>query len=263
MRRLIQKIFGSGKYHGHSAAYLAVWISLLILTVITVSFSYFNFGDWNVFVAMLIATTKAALVCLYFMHLKYDNRVNQVVFVSAFFFLAIFIGLTASDELFRREERPVFVQEEAAPSGGDLLQFKAATPELLATGKQTFAMQCSVCHGSEGKGDGPGAVALNPKPRDFTSGYWRFGGGAFRVFKTISEGSPGTAMAAFSNLSVKERMALSHFVRSLGPKQEEDKPEDIPVAGASVGASQEVKTQKIPVSFAIQRIIEEEAKARK
>src|SRR5881396_3222594 len=74
------------------------------------------------------------------------------------------------------------------------------TPELLAKGKTVFQINCASCHGSTGHGDGPASVALNPKPRNFTEGYWKYGGGLARVVRTISEGSPGTAMASFTTL---------------------------------------------------------------
>ncbi len=94
------------EHHDHTSNYIKVWVSLLVLTVITVTVSYIHFGQWglhflNILVAMLVATIKGALVCLYFMHLKEDNRMNQVVFISAFLFLAVFVGLTLSDVLFR------------------------------------------------------------------------------------------------------------------------------------------------------------------
>lgn len=233
----------------------------MVLTAITVWVSYYNFGNWNVFVAMLVATIKGALVCLYFMHLKYDNRVNQVVFASAFFFLAIFVGLTASDELTRVSEVPVKVAEmKEKASGAEVQKYLKPSEELVAKGKELYTVQCAVCHGASGAGDGPGAVALNPKPRDFTSGEWHFGGGVARVFKTITEGSPGTSMASFSNLSVEERFALAHFVRSFGPKPlPEDKPEDLAALGAGEGAAvaqpmAEQPKYKIPVSFAMERL---------
>ena len=85
----------------HQKVYTKVWMGLLALTVMTVGVSYLEFGIFNIVVAMLVATVKAAMVCLYFMHLKYDNKVNQVVFISAFVFLFIFIALTLSDVLSR------------------------------------------------------------------------------------------------------------------------------------------------------------------
>jgi cytochrome c oxidase subunit IV len=86
----------------HKKTYLNVWGALLVLTVVTVAASYIQFGGpFNILIAMLIATVKAALVCLYFMHLKEDNRLNQVVFVSSFVFLLIFALLTISDVMYR------------------------------------------------------------------------------------------------------------------------------------------------------------------
>ncbi|MBI4224015.1 MAG: c-type cytochrome [Deltaproteobacteria bacterium] len=259
IRRLIHRV--RARYHGHAAAYATVWGFLLILTSITVWVSYYNFGNWNVFVAMLVATIKGALVCLYFMHLKYDNRVNQVVFVSAFFFLGIFVSLTVSDELFRTVERPPVIAGAQEKTGGaEMQKYLVPSEELSTAGAKIYAVQCAVCHGVSGGGDGPGAAALNPKPRDFTSGEWRFGGGVARVFKTITEGSPGTSMASFSNLSVQERFALAHFVRSLGPGPlSEDRPEDLAEFGKDYGPRTtdhglERPKYKVPVSFAIERL---------
>ncbi|MBI4211734.1 MAG: cytochrome C oxidase subunit IV family protein [Deltaproteobacteria bacterium] len=87
--------------HDHRRSYKFIWIALLLLTAITVWTSYHDYGVFNIIVAMGIASLKASLVALYFMHLRYDNRLNQVVFASSLFFLLIFIGLTAADELFR------------------------------------------------------------------------------------------------------------------------------------------------------------------
>lgn len=210
---------------GHSKVYIAVWIALLCLTAVTVWVSYHDFGTYNILVAMLVATIKGALVCLYFMHLKYDNRVNQVVFISAFFFLAIFVGLTSADEWFRETERePVAAQPAAAAV--DTATVMTASPEILDQGKTVYNVQCFVCHGMSGKGDGPAAAAMTPPPRNFTSGEWRFGGGLLGVVKTITVGSPGTSMAGFSNLSLGDRFALAHYVRAFGPSILDDKLEE-------------------------------------
>lgn len=60
--------------------FLKIFIALLILTVVTVAVAkmpMFDFGgNWNIVIAMLIASVKAALVCLFFMHLKYENPVT-------------------------------------------------------------------------------------------------------------------------------------------------------------------------------------------
>src|SRR3989338_11505918 len=124
---------------GHETTYLLVWAALLVLTVLTVSVSYYNFGVMNIVVAMGVATVKGTLVCLYFMHLKYDNRVNQVVFVSAFVFLAIFIGLTGSDLFLRTPVRSSVIPKLSSSglTGGSSegshvsKNFTHATPQLV------------------------------------------------------------------------------------------------------------------------------------
>ena len=117
----------------------------------------------------------------------------------------------------------------ASKPGGtvDVAALLKPTPELIAKGKVLFMVNCASCHGQNGMGDGPAAAALNPKPRNFHEGYWKYGGGIARVVQTISTGSPGTAMAAFTNLSIEERFAIAHYERSFAPKQEEDKPADL------------------------------------
>jgi cytochrome c oxidase subunit IV len=77
--------------HDHSAVYLRVLILLLILTAITVGASYIDFGSGNVAIALFIASIKAILVALFFMHLKDDKPVNGIIAIAGFIFLGIFI----------------------------------------------------------------------------------------------------------------------------------------------------------------------------
>ncbi|MGE5177342.1 MAG: c-type cytochrome [Hyphomicrobiales bacterium] len=133
----------------------------------------------------------------------------------------------------------------SAGGGGtmDVQSLLQATPELVDKGKQLFSVNCASCHGTDGKGDGPAAAALNPKPRDFTSGYWKYGGGVARIVRTITEGSPGTAMAAFPSIPPEDRFAIAHYEQSFHAPIEADKPEDVAWAeqqfggGASAGGA--------------------------
>lgn len=74
---------------------------LLCLTVVTIAVSYFDFGVLNVPVALGIASTKAALVLLFFMHLKYEGKVIAYSFIGSVIFLAIMITFTFWDVAFR------------------------------------------------------------------------------------------------------------------------------------------------------------------
>jgi cytochrome c oxidase subunit 4 len=77
--------------------YSMVFLALIIGTVITVWVAGFDFGAWNMVIAMLVATAKASLVLLYFMHLKYDNMLNRTIFLSAFFFLLLLFAFSMGD----------------------------------------------------------------------------------------------------------------------------------------------------------------------
>jgi cytochrome c oxidase subunit 4 len=79
----------------------AVWISLLILTAITVTVSRIDLGPINIWAALGIASVKAALVAAFFMHLKYERLLFKLFFLGALVTLAIFIGMTFFDVLYR------------------------------------------------------------------------------------------------------------------------------------------------------------------
>jgi cytochrome c oxidase subunit IV len=91
--------------------YLTVATALLILTAITVRISLINLGGWNLVVALAVATLKATLVALFFMHLLYDKKIYMIVFGVGIVFLAVFIALTMFDTLERGAVNPI----EAGP----------------------------------------------------------------------------------------------------------------------------------------------------
>ena len=76
---------------------LAVWGALVVLTVLTVAATWVDLGRFNLLLALAIATVKASLVVLYFMHMRYDRPFNAVVFVAALLFVALFVGITLID----------------------------------------------------------------------------------------------------------------------------------------------------------------------
>jgi len=82
--------------------YLLIGTTLLVLTVATTLIAFVNLGPFNAAVALTIATIKALLVILFFMHVKYTSeKMTGAVVVAGFFFLAILLALSMSDYLTR------------------------------------------------------------------------------------------------------------------------------------------------------------------
>ncbi len=76
---------------------LAVFVALTVLTIITVAQASYDLGSYDVIVTMVIATIKATLVMLFFMHLAFDKPFNMIIFLSSFVFVALFIMFTLFD----------------------------------------------------------------------------------------------------------------------------------------------------------------------
>jgi cytochrome c oxidase subunit 4 len=85
--------------------YIAVILTLMVLTATTVAVAYVDLGKFNIVVALGIATLKTTLVVLFFMHAKYVPRRTQLVIVAGIFWLALLLFLTMSDYVSRIDYR--------------------------------------------------------------------------------------------------------------------------------------------------------------
>ncbi len=81
--------------------YYVIFITLMVLTGVTVWVAFLDLKFMNTIVALTIAVTKATLVVLFFMHVKYSTRLTWVVAASGVVWLAIMVSLTLSDYLSR------------------------------------------------------------------------------------------------------------------------------------------------------------------
>ncbi len=86
--------------------YIAVFLALLVLTGVTVLVAFQHFGPFNDVVALSIAVTKATLVILYFMHVRYSTGFTKLVVISGFLWLLFLIVLTLNDYILRGWIRP-------------------------------------------------------------------------------------------------------------------------------------------------------------
>lgn len=81
--------------------YLYILAGLISLTLISVGVTEIEFGEFSVFVALLLATIKATLVLIYFMHLKFDNKILQILVPAIFIIVALVIFIVFLDYNYR------------------------------------------------------------------------------------------------------------------------------------------------------------------
>jgi cytochrome c oxidase subunit 4 len=86
-----------GERHLPLSWLVIVWAALLSLTAVTVAASRLDLGAMNVWIALGIATVKAVLVLLFFMHMIYERPMNFIVLSVALLFVFLFIGFVLMD----------------------------------------------------------------------------------------------------------------------------------------------------------------------
>jgi mono/diheme cytochrome c family protein len=132
-------------------------------------------------------------------------------------------------------------------------------PELLARGNALYLETCASCHGPKGEGDGPAGLGLATKPRHFTKNDgWKNGTRITDIYRTLEEGIKGSPMVSYNDLSRKDRMALVHVVRAFGAFEHgAEDPKALDALAKSFASSGEVIPNRIPVSAAIEKLIQE------
>lgn len=124
-------------------------------------------------------------------------------------YLFLALGVTALTKLVQAQTKP-WIAPAAAQSIKNPVKIDAA---ILKEAKTLYITNCAPCHGEKGKGDGPAAAALNPKPADHTSAVLRNESDGSLYWK-ISEGR--APMPQFKKvLTDNQRWGLVAFIRSL------------------------------------------------
>ena len=157
---------------------------------------------------------------------------NNAMLAVALLAVAVFLSLSA---LVR------------AASGAEIV---VAEEEQLRHGRALYTTYCVGCHGAGGDGKGPAAEMLIVKPRDFTSGLFKFRStpnGTLPtdadLLRTITKGVNRTSMPEFSLLPERERMAVVQYVKSFYPGFKENgpgRPIYIPAPPATIGTPESI-----------------------
>lgn len=113
----------------------------------------------------------------------------------------------------------------------------------LKAGKAAYEQSCARCHGVEGRGDGVDARRFYPRPRDLTMGVYKFRSTASGtppsdedLFRTITDGLPGSHMPDWQHLDEPTRWQLVYYLKSLSPVFEQTKSDPLAIA-ADPGAA--------------------------
>jgi mono/diheme cytochrome c family protein len=110
---------------------------------------------------------------------------------------------------------PIAAEEDKDPDVSANKEPWLATPELIAHGRHVFKTTCALCHGAQGRGDGPAGASLNPHPRNLVEGKWKRGGTSLGLYDVLSNGLPPSAMASYGYMPPIDRWALVAYIRSI------------------------------------------------
>jgi cytochrome c oxidase cbb3-type subunit I/II len=139
--------------------------------------------------------------------------------------------------------REVFEPQNIAASVMSVPQ----TDSQVARGKDVYERRCEGCHGVKGDGNGPAATFLNPRPRDFTLGAFKFRttpSGSLPtdgdLYRTLSRGVRWTAMPTWHEIPEKDRIAVIAYIKTLSSRWKEERPEPPLVIGDPPKATAEL-----------------------
>jgi mono/diheme cytochrome c family protein len=176
------------------------------------------------------------------------NKSGMIVFVLsmlASFGIMIYVAfLSGGIDLKEVRERAGGPQQQAAAGaaagGAGAVDVSAVkdpwmpSDQMVARGKQLFAQNCAMCHGNEGKGDGPAGMSLNPRPRNFVEGKWKKGGTRLGLMGVLQNGLPPSSMQSYKHLPINDRWALIHFIRSITQNLVKDSDADVAAKAPSL-----------------------------
>jgi len=124
--------------------------------------------------------------------------------------------------------REAFEPQMLAVSGMSLPQTEAQ----VERGRGVYGRRCAGCHGVKGDGNGPAATFLDPRPRNFTLGSFKFRttpSGSLPtdgdLYRTITRGVRWTAMPTWHELPEKDRLSVIAYVKTFSPRWKEERPE--------------------------------------
>lgn len=143
--------------HGHHVMSLRGLLLVLFALVAFTGLTVYTAKEWqlgllgNASLAIVIATVKCTLVCMFFMHLRYDNHFYSVVLLSCLSLLVIFLFFSMVD-LGTRDRVDPLRATLTVPIPQDMVGKARFGDPALAEGRSAYAANCAQCHGADGLG---------------------------------------------------------------------------------------------------------------
>lgn len=230
---------GDGHDDGHHVNYFAIYVTLVVLFLISVAGPMV--GDvtglaWiTLITAFGIAVVKANLVIQNFMHLRWEKRLMKWMLATSVILMLLMVAGISPDVLNHEGTNWVNVSaREATERGVDgagegEAEGEGETTEVAVGGGGAFSAEsafqgvCATCHGSTGEGNGPAGAALNPPPANFTDPAFWAERDRERIMTVIENGGAAVGgsslMAPFGALYTDEQIAeLADYVMSFAPE---------------------------------------------
>lgn len=223
----------------HHPNYKKIYLTLLVLLVVSVVGPFLGIGWVTLLTAFGIALVKADLVVQNFMHLKWEKRIVKYVLAASVALMVLFYAAVAPDV--QKHEGRNWTNDAAAaavargipeshgegepagaPAPGAAPETHAPAAPAAFDPAAAYATTCSSCHGTAGAGDGPAAAALNPKPANFTDPAFWSSRTDEQVVKAILEGGMAVGKSASmpawgSMFDADKATAIVGYLKTLKP----------------------------------------------
>lgn len=177
--------------------YTKIWLLLVGLLVVSVCGPFIGIKVVTLITAFGIAVVKAYIVAKYFMHLDIQPKYVTYLLISMIAFMVILFAGVAPDVMKHDGQQwsNLAAKEEIARAQGKMGAGDVG-PAKPQTTEETFKGLCGSCHGEKGDGQGPAAVALKPRPANFTDpAFWATRDRA-HIAKVVREGGPAVGKSA-------------------------------------------------------------------
>jgi caa(3)-type oxidase subunit IV len=214
---------------GHHVNYKKIYLTLLVLLVVSVVGPFFEILWLTLITAFGIAIIKANLVIQNFMHLKWEKRIMKWMLTTSLVLMALMVAGISSDVLNHEGRNWENVAAQAAVergiAGHDEVAVVEGETEPVEAGFDVQGMYnivCATCHGTAGDGTGPAGTALDPQPANFTDSEFWASRDMDRIVTVISDGAAAVGGSSLmvgwsASFSAEQIQQLADYVASFRP----------------------------------------------